>query len=90
MLLSPRPNGEMPAESSLAGCNGDGSIQLRPNDGGASSSAGVGGGGVAVAAFALCWILNFLIRIRIIHIQPFSYFVNIRPFNRLILGLFVF
>jgi hypothetical protein len=59
MLLSPRPNGKMPVESSLAGGNGDGGIQLRLDDGGASSSAGLGGGGVAVAAFALCWIRNF-------------------------------
>ncbi len=72
MLLSPRLNGEMPAESSLAGGNGDVGIQLRPDDGGASSSAGVGSGSVAVAAFSLRWIPNFVIRIRIIHIRPLT------------------
>jgi hypothetical protein len=40
MLLSQRPNGEMLAERSLAGGNGDSSIQLQLDDGGASSSAG--------------------------------------------------
>jgi hypothetical protein len=34
MLLSPRPNSEMPGEKSLAGGKGDGGIQLRPDDGG--------------------------------------------------------
>jgi hypothetical protein len=72
VLLSPRLNGEMPAESSLAGGNGDGGIQLRPDDGSASSSAGVGSGSVAVATFALRWIPNFVIRIRIIRIRPLT------------------
>ncbi len=49
----------MPAESSLAGSNGDGSIKLRPDDGGASSLAG-GGGGVTLAAFVRRWILNYV------------------------------
>ncbi len=39
-LLSQRLSGEMPAESSLAGSNSNGGIQLRPDDGGSSSSAG--------------------------------------------------
>jgi hypothetical protein len=47
LLLSSRPNGEMPAEKSLAGGNGDGGIQLRPDDGSFSSSAG----GQAAAAW---------------------------------------
>jgi hypothetical protein len=34
MLLSPRLGGEMPAENPLAGSNGRGGIQLRPDDGG--------------------------------------------------------
>ncbi len=50
MLLSPHLNGEMLAESSLAGGNSKGSTQLGQGDGGASSSAGGrwwqhGGGG---------------------------------------------
>jgi hypothetical protein len=40
MLPSPCLNKEMPAESFLAGSNGDGGKQLRPDDGGASSLAG--------------------------------------------------
>jgi hypothetical protein len=72
MLLSPRLNGEMPAESSLAGGNGDVGIQLRPDDGGTSSSAGVGSSSMAVAAFSLCWIPNFVIRICIIRIRPLT------------------
>ncbi len=39
MLLSPCLNGEMPVESILAGGNGNGSIQLRPENSGASSWA---------------------------------------------------
>jgi hypothetical protein len=42
---------------------GDGGIQLRPDNGGASSSAGESSGGLAVAAFAPCRILNFVTRI---------------------------
>ncbi len=68
MLLSPRLNCEMQAKSPLAGGNGDGVIQLRPDDGSASSSAGTGGSGMAVAAFAPRWIPNFVICIRIITI----------------------
>ncbi len=40
MLLSPCPSGEMPAERSLAGGNGDGGIWLGLDDGSTSSSAG--------------------------------------------------
>ncbi len=54
MLLLPRLNGKMLPESSLAGGNNDGSIQLRPDDDGASSLAGGGrwqhgGGGFCTA-----------------------------------------
>jgi hypothetical protein len=40
-----------------------------------------GGSGVAVAAFALRWIRNFVIRNRIFRIRSFLFFVNIRPRN---------
>jgi hypothetical protein len=68
MLLSPRLSGGMPAESSLAGGNDDGGIQLRPDGDDASSSAGGGrrrrGGGV------LCMALD----------STYICIVNIRPF----------
>jgi hypothetical protein len=47
MLLLPHLCGEMPAEKSLAGGNGDGGTQLRPDDGGTPSSTG----GQAAAAW---------------------------------------
>jgi hypothetical protein len=67
MLLSPHLNGEMLAESSLAGGNCNGGIQLRPDDGGALSLAGDGqwrsGGSVCTALdskfcdFCICFCL---------------------------------
>ncbi len=70
MLLS--LSSGMPVESSLAG--GDGSIQLRPNEGGAPSSAGGGqwwrGGG----GFFMALDSKFFDHIRF-RIRPFSYLI---------------
>ncbi len=78
MLLSPRPNGEMPAEASLAG--GDGGIQLRPDNGGASSSAG----GRAAAAWRLfhCDGFKILLFIFVLFVFGLFIFVNVWPLNR--------
>jgi hypothetical protein len=71
MLLSPRPNGEMLAEASLAGGNGDGGIQLRPDNGGASSSAG----GRAAAAWRLLHCDGFKILLFVFVLFVFGLFI---------------
>ncbi len=78
MLLSLHLRGGMPAESSLAGGNGDGGIQLRPDNGGTSSSAG--GGWQRHGSGGFCTALDsklcvFDIRASFVNhsIRPFSY-----------------
>ncbi len=74
--------GELPGRR-----DGDGGIQLQLDNGGTSSSAGAGSG-VAIAACAPCWIPNFAICIRIIHIWPrIQHFHSNRPVK---MGLFIY
>ncbi len=79
MLLLPRLTGEMPAESSLAGGNSDGSTQMRLDDGGAPSSAGGwgrqrGSGGFCTALDSkFCDSFPFFGLVRVLYLL-FSYY----------------
>jgi hypothetical protein len=77
MLLSLRLSSGMSAEISMAGGNGDGSIQLRPDDGGASSLAGGGrrhgSGGFCSALDSKLRVFDFRASFVNHSIRPFPY-----------------